>query len=58
MAKHWPGVALFLVSMVVLGAFGNLNVLPILLPFAAIAGFLAVGLANRHRSLSLPRKKR
>ncbi len=58
MAKHWPGFALFVLSLGVLGAFGNLNVLPVLLPVAAIIGFLAVGLTNRHRSLSLPRKKR
>jgi hypothetical protein len=58
MAKQSLGFVLFLVALVILMISGNLGIIPLLLPFAAVSAYLTVRAANRHRVLLLHRKRR
>ena len=58
MLKQYFGVLLILLSFLVLSASGNLGALPILLPCAAVTGYLIVRYSGHRTALSLSSRKR
>lgn len=58
MARQWLGFILFLSAIPVLAASGDLGALPVLLPCAALSGYLIVRYSSRRTALSLEGNKR
>ncbi len=58
MIERYLGVLLFLLAVLVLAASGDLDALPVLLPCAAVTGYLIVRYSRPGTALSLSRRKR
>lgn len=58
MIEKYLGVLLFLLAVMVLAASGDLDALPVLLPCAAVTGYLIVRYSRPGTALLLYRRKR